>query len=262
MQRPRHFRHGLLTVIVAVLLSVGALAAPAYASGLAMPPAPAQEAAGEHQQPVATPGHEGAEGTEGTTEGTAQEAVGSEPAVQEHEQEEHGPTWTEYAFKWANFILLVALLYWLLVVPPPFVIENFDFPGLKVVLAARSQDIVAARAFAQQQQRDAAEGLASSEERLKKVGDEIDALLADARAAAETERQRVEAVAVEEAELIREGAASDLDAQIIRARRDLRQHVAELAVSIARDLLKGSFSEQDQQRLVRQYLDRLGTAVG
>lgn len=231
-------------VIVAVLLSVGA--SPAYAGRLAVPAA-AQEEAGQHEQPVATPGHDGA---------------GQEDAALEHEPEEQGPTWKEYAFKWANFFMLVALLYWLLVVPPTFVIENFDFPGLKVVLAARAQDIVAARSLAQEQQQDAEERLAGSANRLQKVGDEINTLLADARAAAETERQRVEAAAVEEAVRIRGSAARDLDAQVTRARHDLRRHVADLVVSIARDLVKGSFSEQDQQRLVHEYLDRLGSAVG
>ncbi len=235
-------------VIVAVLLSIGASTACAGRLAVA---AAAQEEAGQLEQPAATPGHEGA----------GQEAAGNE-AAQEHEPEEHGPTWKEYAFKWANFFMLVALLYWLLVVPPTFVIENFDFPGLKVVLAARAQDIVAARSLAQEQQQDAEERLAGSADRLQKVGDEIDALLADARAAAETERQRVEAAAVEEAVRIREGAARDLDAQVTQARHDLRRHVADLVVSIARDLVKGSFSEQDQQRLVHEYLDRLGSAVG
>ena len=58
---------------------------------------------------------------------------GDEDAAAEH----GGPTWREYAFKWINFVLLAFLLYWVLVVAPPFVRQNFEFDDTNIFSSNR-----------------------------------------------------------------------------------------------------------------------------
>lgn len=218
----------------------------------------------------------------GVQEGVAQEhgdeaaaeEHGDETAGQEHAEEDahaaegdhgeeggHGPSWTEYGFKWINFAMLLGLLYWLLVIPPAFVVENFEFPGLRVVFVERGKAILEARRLAQEQTETAARYETESAERLARVQEEAAALLEQARVAAVAERERIEASAVDQAAQIRDGAARDLNAEVARSRRNLQLHVADLTVGMARRLVKDNLTGDDQDRLVREYLDRLGGTV-
>lgn len=181
-----------------------------------------------------------------------------------HGDEEHHvavPTMTEYIYKWINFGLLLVVLYWLLVAPPAFVKENFEFDGLKVILAQRAKDIVAARELAREQKGLAASGRDESAARLAKIEEEAAALVATARDEAARDKARVIEDAESQAEKIRAGASRDMQAEVTRASRDLQTHVAHLAVNIATDLVKKNLSDADQDRLVRAYLDELGTSV-
>jgi len=194
-------------------------------------------------------------------------AEGEHAAEQEHAAEgEHGEeheetSWTEYAMKWTNFVLLLALLYWLLVTPPAFVKENFEFEGLQVVLASRAEGILAASALATEQREEAQRTDRESAERLAKIEQEATGLVVRAREEAVGDGERIAAAAGEEAEKIRSGASRDMKTEVERARRALRTHVADLAVSIATRLVRDNISAEDQDRMVRQYLDRLGDSV-
>jgi len=171
------------------------------------------------------------------------------------------PTTAEYIYKWINFGLLIVVLYWLLVVPPAFVKENFEFDGLKVILAQRAKDIVAARELAKEQEKLAASDRDESAARLAKIEEEAPPPVATARDEAARDKARIVEDAEAQAEKIRAGASRDLQTEVTRASRDLQTHVAHLAVSIATDLVKKNLSDADQDRLVREYLDDLGTSV-
>lgn len=218
--------------------SVGAAAEPAGGTGGV---SQAQEP--EHPEDQAGEEHAAAEGEHGA-------------------EEHHGPTWSEVGFRWINFALLLGLLWWLLVVPPAFVIENFDFPGLKVVLASRGQDILRSRDLAQEQAEDAERRLQESRQRLEQVEEEVVGLIVAAEDDAEQERQRLVEDAREEAERIRSHTERDLGAELVRAKRGLKRHVADLSVGMAAEILQENLSSEDQERLVRQYLDGLGETVG
>jgi len=189
---------------------------------------------------------------------------GHAAAAEEHGDEEAHvavPTTAEYVYKWINFVLLVGVLYWLLVVPPVFVRENFEFEGLKVILAERNQTIIAARRLAKQQTAQASEGLTASASRLERVEDEASGLVARARDDAERDKAKMIEEATGQADAIRRSAGRDMKSEVTRAERDLQSHIAHLAVGIATDLVKKNFSGADQDRLVRDYLDRLGESV-
>jgi F-type H+-transporting ATPase subunit b len=171
------------------------------------------------------------------------------------------PTTTQYIYKWINFAMLAALLYWLLVVPPDFVKVNFEFEGLKTILGERSQAIVASRELAKEQTQQAAAGMDASASRLEAIEQEAAGLVATARTDAERDKARLIQEATEQAEAIRASTGRDMKSEVARAERDLQSHIAYLAVGIATDLVKKNFSGADQDRLVRQYLDRLGESV-
>ncbi len=209
----------------------------------------------------------------GATPGTlyAQEHGGELALEDDHgaaEAEDHGdeahvavPTTAEYIYKWINFFMLAGILYWLLVVPPAFVKENFEFEGLQVILAARNKAIIGSRDLAKEQTAQASEGLTASAARLERVEEEAAGLVAQAREAAEHDKAKMIEEATAQAEAIRGGASRDMKSEVTRAERELQSHIAHLAVGIATDLVKKNFSGVDQDRLVRAYLDRLGESV-
>jgi len=194
----------------------------------------------------------------------AQEGDHAAAAADEHAGDEtHAavPTAAQYVYKWINFFLLAGLLYWLLVVPPTFVKENFEFEGLKVILSERNQAIISARDLAKEQTVQATEGLAASALRLDRVEEEAASLVAQAHEGAERDKVKMIEEATAQAEIIRSGASRDMKSEVTRAEHDLQSHIAHLAVGIATDLVKKNFSGADQERLVRDYLDRLGESV-
>ena len=191
-----------------------------------------------------------------------QEHAGAQEHGDPHAVVEHaGPSWRVYAFRWINFVLLAILLYWVLVVAPPFVRENFEFDGLRDVLGSRSQQVTDTRDLARQQQASAESRLTESALRLERVEQEAAALLTDAGESAERDKERLIAAASGEAEAIGATASRDLDTQVARSRRALQAHVADQAISIAKKILQDNFSADDQRRLVREHLDSLGETV-
>ena len=238
-------------LLAGCLVLVGLAAVPAAAR-------PAQPLGGEQPQLAAAAQQHGA-GQRQLAAPAQQHAP--EPTAEHGAGEHAGATLSELVYRWINFLLLAALLYWLLVVPPAFVTDNFEFPGLRLLLAERARGIVAARDLARRQLAEADENLSESEQRLARVEQEVSLLIGEAERAAAAERRRLEQAAIAEAERIREGAVRDLNAQIAAARRELQAHVAELTARIARSLLEREFGARDQDQLVRSYLDRLSRTV-
>lgn len=205
-----------------------------------------------------------------STASTLQEPAAQEPlgAQQEHaidervEEEEHGETeWYVYPARWTNFLLLVALLYWMLVIPPKPIQETFDFPGLKVILVTRAQSIIDARDLAARYREEASSLLTASEERLAKIDGEVEALVVVARTDAERETERAEVDAKDQAGKVQEIAERELRSERLTAQRQLRGFVADLAVGMAQRTLEEHLSDDDQDRLIRDYLSRLGGCV-
>ena len=90
---------------------------------------------------------------------------------------------------------------------------------------------------------------------------EITTLLGQANTDAENDRQRAEGRAAEAAEAIRGSAQRDMRSEVARSRRELQTHVADNVIGIAARLLERHFTAEDQQRLMRRYLDKLGETI-
>jgi F-type H+-transporting ATPase subunit b len=250
------YRRRALLALAAMLLA-GAPGLVAAAGAMPGAPAIAQPAA---QEPGPAAVQEPQEAGE--------HAVGQEPPgegqVQERfAEEEHGAPkeWWYWPAKWINFIALVALLYWMLVIPPPAIQEIFSFPGLKVVFRERAKAIIAARDLAAEQHREAAAMLHDSEQRLERIEEEVTELVAGARSDAEREKERAVVDGKAQAAKIAEVAQREIAHQRVSARRRLRAFVADLAVNMAEQSLTEHLTADDQDRLIREYLARLGQSM-
>lgn len=161
---------------------------------------------------------------------------------------EHGPDWAMLGFQVLNTAILGALLV------------RFARQPIRDFLARRRQAIAGEIAAADQELARARAELERVRERLAGLEREADALLRDAKERAEAERENTLARANAIAVRVREEARRVADQEIERARQELRDEAAALAVSHASELLRQSVRPADDERLLRTYNARVGSA--
>lgn len=125
-------------------------------------------------------------------------------------------------------------------------------------LAGRRQGIEKALAEAEQARTEAEARFAEYDRKLAKAAEEIEAIHDEIRREGELEGQKIVANAHEMAEKIKAEAKKSAANEVARARAELQREAAHMAVAIAEELLKKSFTPQDQDRLVNEYMQKVG----
>jgi F-type H+-transporting ATPase subunit b len=153
--------------------------------------------------------------------------------------------WGEIVKQAINFLILAGVLFYFLRKPlSSFLRERSD------LLRKAIDDAAKARA-------EAAEKLAAIEARTANLAEEIAGMNAkmDVEAAAEAKRLQ-EAVA---AEISRIRAQSEFtgDQEVKKAREELRREAALLSARAAEEIVRNTLSPTDQERLVRENLDKI-----
>ncbi|MGD8328057.1 MAG: ATP synthase F0 subunit B [Acidobacteriota bacterium] len=250
-------RRPLLLAVAVLLLAV----APGLVTAAAAAPAPRTVAQVAAQEPEHAAPQEPGEHAVG--QDPQEPPAGEEQVHERFEEEEHGApkAWWYWPAKWTNFIALVALLYWMLVIPPAAIQDIFSFPGLKVIFAERANAIIASRDLAAEQRLEAAAILGDSQQRLERIEEEVTELVADARSDAEREKERAAVDGKAQADKIAEVAQREIAHQRVAAQRQLRGFVADLAVNMAEQSLTEHLTADDQDRLIREYVARLGQSM-
>jgi len=153
--------------------------------------------------------------------------------------------WGEILKQAINFLILAGVLFYFLRKP------------LSSFLKERSELLRKAIDDAAKARADAAEKLAAIESRGAKLADEIAAMNArmDVEAAAEAKRLQ-EAVAVE---ISRIRAQSEFtgEQEVKKAREELRREASLLTARAAEELVRKTLSPEDQERLVRENLEKI-----
>ncbi len=94
--------------------------------------------------------------------------------------------------------------------------------------------------------------------KLAKAMEEIDKITTSIRREGELEREKILAAAKEMAVKIETEAESKASSVVTSARAELREEAARLAVELAEVMLKKQVSAADQQRLVDEYMQKVG----
>jgi ATP synthase F0 subunit b len=153
--------------------------------------------------------------------------------------------------------------------PPPFgyALVNFAiFFAVMMKLAGKPlRDFVAERHDGIKRDLDEAAKLRKAAEaqlaeygkRVERVDQEVDQLLAEIRKEAEAEKARLIAAAEEQAKRIKEDAQKQINAEIERARLELRRGVIEAATKAADELLKKQVGSDDQRKMAERYVGDL-----
>lgn len=125
-------------------------------------------------------------------------------------------------------------------------------------LAGRRDGIEKALRDAEAAKAEAEAKFAEYDRKLSKAAAEIEEIQVALRREAELERERTLANAREMTEKIKQEAEKSAANEIAKARTELRQEAARMAIAMAEDLLKKNFTSDDQNRLVSEYLQKVG----
>jgi len=179
--------------------------------------------------------------------GTEHEGV-SEAA---HEVEHHSPMITATKLKdlfWrtANFIGLVLILVKFLAKP-----ISSGLSGRRRQIKEELEDLEDKRDEAERSYKDFVSRLAGMEE-------EMDGIVEKAIAQAVVEKTRILEEAERAAEDIKRQAEAAVQAELVDARRILRDEVAEQAAAMAEELIVKNLTAEDQVAITEQYLERVG----
>ncbi len=95
------------------------------------------------------------------------------------------------------------------------------------------------------------------EEKLNALESEKDKILADYIQEGEEEKKKIIAHAQDMAARIKQQAEITIGQEIKTAKTELTREIADLSASMAEDLIKKNINDQDQERLVEEYLDKV-----
>jgi F-type H+-transporting ATPase subunit b len=145
-----------------------------------------------------------------------------------------------------NFIFLLAILYRFLYKPLLGKMEE------RTVAIKKSLDEAqAARAEATRQQDENAT-------RLRAAYTEAQSIRAAALKEAGDEQRKLVEAARREAQQLVESAKAQMDADVRRAREELRREVSEIAITVAETLVRRSLRDDDHRRIVEDTIARVG----
>lgn len=125
-------------------------------------------------------------------------------------------------------------------------------------LTGRREGIAKSLADAEAAKAEAEAKFAEYDRKLSKAAAEIEEIQVALRREGELERERILAGAREMSEKIKQEAEKSAANEIAKARAELREEAARMAIAIAQELLKKNFTSDDQNRLVNEYLQKVG----
>ena len=96
------------------------------------------------------------------------------------------------------------------------------------------------------------------EDKLSKIDEEVESIISSAVKQGETEKERIIEEANRAAGDIQRQAEMAIQHEITEARLRLRSEIAEQAVEMAAELIKKNLKDSDQNKMVEDYLEKVG----
>lgn len=226
---------------------------------------PARSFAFAQEQPAAQPAQQSSEPVKAGTAKEDQQAATDHKAegIEEHEEEEHVNLKHSSPVQWLatkinlsvhgahlaavifNFAIVVAIVVWA---------GRKTIPGM---LRSRNAAIQTALEEARAASHDANRRLADIENRLRRLDVEIGQMQATAEKEAEAEEGRILKASEEDIHKVVLAAEHEIDLAAKQARRELSNHTASLAISLARQQI--NVDSNADQVLVRTFATKLAS---
>lgn len=152
----------------------------------------------------------------------------------------------DFLYRVFNFAITFGLLAFFLIKP------------IRLGLSGRREGIEKTLRQAEDARKEAEAKFAEYDSKLARAAGEIEEIYVEIRREGELERQKILANAQEMATKIRQEAERTAANEIAKAKAELRQEAAQMAVRIAEDILRQKVTAQDQDRLVNEYMQKVG----
>jgi F-type H+-transporting ATPase subunit b len=160
-----------------------------------------------------------------------------------------GIPWWEIFKQAVNLSILVGILVYFIKKP------------LSTFLAERSAMLRKSIDDAAQARAEAVSRLAAIQEQTARLSEEIGRINDRAEAEADEEARRIREAASAEGERIRTQARFAADQEVKKAREELRRELGRLATRTAGEILAGGMTPEDQERLVRENIEKMREIV-
>ena len=171
------------------------------------------------------------------------QAVAETPASGAGHTAQHADPWVWW--KLANFIILIAVLWWLLRKSAPAFFES------------RSKQIAADLADSARARQEAEQRVAGMERRIAGLNAELERLRTEMRAEMAAEGERIRKDTEAHIDRMQRQAEQEIENMTKTARRDLRLFSAKLALDSAASQIKSRMSGDVEHRLVSTFVDSL-----
>ena len=148
-----------------------------------------------------------------------------------------------------SFVLLIILL------------AHFLKKPVRVFLMKRQEDIKNSLEQSAKKEEESRKNFENWERKLNSLSQEVAELHQKISQEGEEERQRIVERALEEGDRIRKQAQLVAEQEVKKARSALRKEMVDLSIELAEKLLKQSTQPQDQEKLVREYMEKIGEII-
>lgn len=145
------------------------------------------------------------------------------------------------------FLIVLAVLY------------RAAFPKILGAVEAREEKIRDLLESAARDREEAEKALAEQKRELEETRAKVQEMVAEGRTAGERVREEISAEARQQADELLARARRDVRAEMEKARAELRNEAAEIAIAAASKLLERNLDEEDNRRLVKEYLAEIET---
>jgi F-type H+-transporting ATPase subunit b len=156
-----------------------------------------------------------------------------------------GNKWFEFAWKTLDFIVLVGFLYWLLAAK------------IKDFFVGRRKEIKESLEKSAQQKAEAEEKYREYSEKVDKASAEIDGIFEMIKAQGVTEKQKIIEDAEKVARKLKEDAQARIEQELKKASDQLKTEAVLLSSQMAEEILKKNITAQDNEAMVREYMDKV-----
>jgi F-type H+-transporting ATPase subunit b len=151
----------------------------------------------------------------------------------------------DFMWRLLNFAILMYILY------------KLAWKRLVNFFRNRREDIKTSLAETKDRRVEAEERFKEYEIKLTKATDDIQSISEMIKAQGLVEKQKLIADAEKAAEKMKEDARARMDQEMKKAGSQLRTEAVELSIKVAEDILKRNVSQEDHEKMVKEYMDRM-----
>ncbi|HLU21825.1 F0F1 ATP synthase subunit B [Lederbergia graminis] len=139
-----------------------------------------------------------------------------------------------------------------------FILKKVAWGPLMGIMIKREEHIANEIEEAEKSRAESAKLVEEQKALLKEARLEAQQMIEDSKKHGESERQEIVKLAREEAERLKESARLEIEQQKEQAVTALREQVATLSVMIASKVIEKELNEEDQQKLINDYVQKAG----